>query len=196
MKVIGLTGGIGSGKTTVAQMFQDLGIPIYIADDEAKRLMHSTKVKNKVVDLLGEQAYHNDELNRDYISSKVFNNKNLLEKLNQIVHPEVKSHFENWLKHQKSSYIIKEAAILFENGNYKNCFKNILVIADKKKRISRVLERDKTTSEKVTSIMENQWPDKEKIKLADFVIKNNATLEELKNKVYEVHNQLLKLITV
>lgn len=193
MKVIGLTGGIGSGKTTVANMFKDLGVPLYIADDEAKKLMHSENVKEKVVALLGDEAYLNNELNRAYISSKVFNDKNLLDKLNQIVHPEVGKHFKNWLQDQKGIYVIKEAAILFENGNYKHCDKTILVVSDKQKRIARVVERDQTSTDKVVNIIENQWTDNQKIKLANFVIENNSDLESLKTKVYTIHEELIKL---
>jgi len=193
MKVIGLTGGIGSGKTTVANMIKKLGVPVYIADDEAKKLMHSDNVKEKVIDLFGEEAYIDNELNRKYISSKVFKDKNLLEKLNHIVHPEVGNHFESWLKKQIGIYVIKEAAILFENGNYKQCDKIILVISDEQKRIARVIKRDKTTNEKVANIIENQWTDNQKIKLADFVIENNSNLESLKAKVYTIHEELIKL---
>lgn len=193
MKIIGLTGGIGSGKTTVADMFKELGIPVYIADDEAKKLMHSKTVKEKVIDLLGEEAYQNNQLHREYISSKVFNDKKLLEQLNQVVHPEVGKHFKRWLKKQKSIYVIKEAAILFENGNYKQCDKNILVISDEQKRIARVVKRDQSTTEKVSKVIENQWPDSQKIELADFVIENDSDLKTLKAKVCTIHDKLMKL---
>lgn len=196
MKVIGLTGGIGSGKTTVATMFQKLGIPVYIADDEAKKLMLTKNIKQKVIDLFGDKAYTKNELNRSFISSKVFDDKHLLQSLNNIVHPEVGKHFKKWLKSQKATYVVKEAAILFENDSYKKCFKNILVVADEKKRISRVQKRDETTADKISAIMSNQWPDEKKIKLADFVIENNSGLEELRAKVYEVHNQILKTVSI
>lgn len=195
MKVIGLTGGIGSGKTTVAQMFQDLGIPVYIADDEAKKLMLAPEVQKSIIELLGNEAYQNNQLNRAFIASKVYKDKNLLDKLNKIVHPEVGKHFKNWLICQKSPYVIKEAAILFENGSYKNCFKTILVMADKNKRISRVIKRDQTNSDKILSIMENQWADEKKMKLADFIIENNADLDSLKTKVYAVHKELIQQIS-
>src|SRR5690606_18426415 len=134
----------------------------------------------------------NKELNRTYISSRVFNNKDLLEKLNQIVHPEVGKHFKNWLKEQKGVYVIKEAAILFENGNFKDCDKNILVISDEQKRITRVVKRDQTTADKVMNVIENQWTDARKLKLADYVIENNSDLESLKSKVYTIHEELIK----
>jgi dephospho-CoA kinase len=193
MKVIGLTGGIGSGKTTIASMFKNLGVPVYIADEEAKKLMYSNVIKEKVIKLLGEEAYINNELNRKYISSKVFKDKHLLERLNEIVHPEVGKHFNKWLKTQNGIYVIKEAAVLFENGSYKNCDKTILIISDEQKRIARVVKRDQTSTDKVVNIIENQWTDNQKIKLANFVIENNSDLESLKTKVYTIHQELVKL---
>jgi dephospho-CoA kinase len=195
MKIIGLTGGIGSGKSTVAKMFSDLGIPVYIADDEAKKLMLNQNVKNKVIDLLGDEAYQNNKLNRSYVAAKVFQDPQLLEKLNSIIHPEVGKHFKNWLKNQDNVYVIKEAAILFENGNYKHCDKTVLVVAGEKKRIDRVVQRDKTTIQKVLKVIENQWTDNEKIKLADFLIENNSDLSSLRTKVYTIHEELMKLFT-
>ena len=116
MKIVGLTGGIGSGKTTVAKMFMELGIPVYIADDEAKRLTNSSKViRRKLIVLLGEEAYTEEGLlNRPYVANLVFNDKMLLEGINQIIHPKVAQHFKRWIKKQKSPYCIKEAAILFD----------------------------------------------------------------------------------
>lgn len=193
MKTVGLTGGIGSGKTTVARMFKNLGIPIYIADDEAKKLMHSNKIKKNIIALFGEKAYQENQLNRTYIASKVFKDKRLLDELNQIVHPEVAKHFKNWLKKQKAPYVIKEAAILFENGSYKQCDKTILVISNKQKRIERVVKRDLSTTKKVLDVIENQWPDEKKITLADFVLENNSDLDTLNTKVYAIHEDLIKL---
>ena len=116
MKIVGLTGGIGSGKTTVANMFRAFGISIYIADEEAKKLMASSKIiKRKLIALFGEKAYDNDALNKPFIADLIFKNSSLLEKMNAIIHPRVASHFKKWLIKQKSPYVIKEAAILFEN---------------------------------------------------------------------------------
>lgn len=193
MKTVGLTGGIGSGKTTVARMFKNLGVPIYIADDEAKKLMNSNKIKKNIIALLGAKAYHENKLNRTYIASKVFKEKRLLDELNQIVHPEVAKHFKNWLKKQKAPYVIKEAAILFENGSYKQCDKTILVISNKQKRIERVVKRDHSTTKKVLDVIENQWPDEKKITLADFVLENNSDLDTLNTKVCAIHEELIKL---
>ncbi|WP_298541018.1 dephospho-CoA kinase [uncultured Aquimarina sp.] len=190
MKVIGLTGGIGSGKSTVAEMFAKLGVPIYIADDEAKKLMNEDiSVKKQIVALLGVNSYTEQGLNRSFIADKVFNNKELLEKLNAIVHPKVATHFTKWKNEQKFEYVIKEAAILFENGGYKRCDHTILVTAPKETRIKRVLKRDNTTRSQVLARLKNQWEDSEKIPLADFVI-INTNLEETWLQIKKIHNKL------
>ncbi|AXT50112.1 dephospho-CoA kinase [Aquimarina sp. BL5] len=190
MKVIGLTGGIGSGKSTVAKMFAELGVPIYIADDEAKKLMNEdVGVKNHIIDLLGVNSYTEQELNRSFIADKVFNNKELLEKLNAIVHPAVATHFTKWKSKQKSEYVIKEAAILFENDSYRQCDYTILVTAPKEIRIERVLKRDNTTRLQVLARMKNQWEDSKKTPLADFVI-INTNLEETWLQIKKIHNKL------
>ena len=118
MMIVGLTGGIGSGKTTVANMFRELGVPVYNSDAEAKNLMNfSEKIKKEIQGLLGEQSYHKGELNRDYVAKEVFADKGLLKTLNGIVHPAVREHFLDWSKRQKTQYVVQEAAIIFENGN-------------------------------------------------------------------------------
>ncbi|MDU8887301.1 dephospho-CoA kinase [Yeosuana sp. MJ-SS3] len=192
MIIVGLTGGIGSGKTTVAEKFKALGIPIYIADEEAKKLMKSSKIiKRKLKSLFGEETYLNDDLNRPFIANKIFNNKDLLDKMNAIVHPRVKRHFERWLNKQTSIYVIKESAILFENNLQEQCDFVILVTAPKRLRINRLIERDYTTKEKIEAIMSNQLSDEEKIKRSDFVI-TNTTLESTYKQVETIHKKLLK----
>ena len=121
MKIVGLTGGIGSGKTTVASMFNDLGVPVFIADVEAKKLMATSKViKRQLNELFGQQAYLENDLNKPYIANAIFNDKTLLEKMNTIIHPKVASHFKKWIKKQSGPYVINEAAILFENNSISN----------------------------------------------------------------------------
>ena len=192
MITVGLTGGIGSGKTTVAKAFEALGIPIYIADDEAKRLMNTSKViKRKLIALFGEVAYEDNKLNRPYLAKAIFNDKALLEKMNAIVHPKVGKHFIKWKNKQKAPYVIKEAAILFENGSYKNYDYIITVTAPEKTRIERVLKRDNASVDKVKAIIANQWEDEEKVKLSDFVIVN-TNLETTKKEVLNTHTKLLK----
>lgn len=190
MKIVGLTGGIGSGKTTVAKMFGKLGAPIYIADDEAKKLMDSSKIiKRKLIDLLGEETYVGAVLNRKYVADKIFSDKNLLEATNAIIHPEVYKHFNKWAAKQNSKYVIKEAAILFENGSYKDCDVVILVTASKEIRVARLLERDNTTVKAIEQRMKNQWSDAKKRKLADIIIEN-TDLESTEQQVYTIHNSL------
>ena len=194
MKIVGLTGGIGSGKTTVANFFRELNVPVYIADEEAKKLMNNSKVLiRKIKKLFGEKAYKNNELNRPFIASKIFNNKTLLEEMNSIVHPKVGRHFKKWLAKQDYAYVIKEAAILLENGGYKDYDFIISVITDKEIRIKRLLKRDRdSTKEKIKTIMDNQWEDEERIKLSDFVIYNNE-LKNTKKQVLSIHKKILKL---
>lgn len=191
MKIVGLTGGIGSGKTTVARMFQALGISIYIADEEAKELMNSSKViKKKLIELFGENAYVKDVLNRPFIAETIFKNRLLLEKMNAIIHPKVASHFKKWVLKQKSPYVIKEAAILFENEGYKKCDLMITVTAPKELKIKRLLTRDNMTLEKIEAIMNNQWNDQEKIKLSHYVIVNSE-LENTRQQVVKIHQQII-----
>ncbi|WP_410005722.1 dephospho-CoA kinase [Aequorivita nionensis] len=190
MKIIGLTGGIGSGKTTVAQLFSELGVPIYIADTEAKKLMNSSKViRRKLVALLGEDAYSGTKLNRKFVADKIFNDKFLLDAVNAVIHPKVAAHFKKWVSKQKATYVIKEAAILFENGSYKDCDKVILVTAPKQMRINRVMARDNTSKAEIEQRMNNQWSDEKKLKLADIIIEN-IDLKTTKNKVEAIHNLL------
>jgi len=194
MKVVGLTGGIGSGKSTVAKMFHELGVAVYIADDEAKKLMQKDSVLiREIQQLLGEEAYKNTKLNRPYIATKVFQDKLLLEKLNAIVHPAVGKDFTAWKNKQRGVYVVKEAAILFENDGYTLCNKTILVIASVKTRIKRVMQRDKSTIEEIQTRIANQWTDEKKIKLADFVIDNEESISKTKLQVAEMHQKLLKI---
>ncbi len=192
MKIIGLTGGIGSGKSTVAKMFSKLGVAVYIADDAAKKLMLQEDIKLKIINLLGEEAFVNNELNKKYIAKKVFQDRTLLEQLNEIVHPAVALDFSEWVQNQNGAYVIKEAAILFENGGYKLCDKTILVKSKKILRLKRVLKRDKSTVSEIEARMKNQWTDTKKELLADFVIENNHGIKELKLQVESIHHKLLE----
>lgn len=166
-------------------------MPIYIADKEAKQLMHtSSQIKEALINLFGNNAYIDDVLNRSYIASLIFNDNVLLAKMNAIIHPKVADHFKNWLKKQKSPYVIKEVAILFENGGYKNVDKIITVTAPKEERIKRVMKRDGSSLEKVLAIMKNQWSDEDKIKLSDFVIEN-LTISKTNTQVLKIHQALI-----
>lgn len=193
MKIIGLTGGIGSGKTTVAKLFEELGAPVYNSDLKAKKLMQESKeIRNAIVDLLGEESYALEKLNKKYIADKVFGDKELLQKLNAIVHPAVRKDFISWVKKKKTPYVIQEAAILFENNSYKIFDKVILVKAPKEARLERILARDNISREEILARMENQWHDSKKIPLADYIIEN-TDLEETKLQVEKIHHQLTKL---
>ena len=190
-KIIGLTGGIGSGKSTVAEMFKNLGVPIYISDFHAKALMeNSNSIRESLISLFGENTYEDGVLNRSYISSRVFNNSVLLSKLNSIVHPEVRVHFENWLANQKSSYVIKEVAILFEI-NLENDFDYIIsVVAPKKERAKRVVLRGSHSESDFYTIVNNQLSDAYKVRRSDFVI-NNELLSGTKKQVFTLHKFFL-----
>ena len=194
MKVIGLTGGIGSGKSTVARKFNELGVPVYIADDRAKSLMvKNPEIIKGIVKIFGDEAYLDGQLNRAFIAGQVFSDKSLLQKLNNIVHPAVEKDFQSWiLEESKSSakYVIKEAAILFENGGYKKCDYTILVTAPKEERIQRVIERDHTNRQAVLDRIKNQWSDSKKVLLADFVIRN-MDLKKTSLIINKIHNKII-----
>ncbi len=193
MKIIGLTGGIGSGKTTVAQFFEALGVPIYIADIEAKKLTNRSKfIRKKLIALLGEEAFQEEGINRAFVAAKIFKDPILLQKVNAIIHPRVQQHFNRWAKKQDAPYCIKEAAVLFENGGYQKCDYTILVTAPKHLRIQRIQQRDASSEEAIKDRMDNQWPDSKKIPLADFVIEN-ITLSKTKNRVEHIHKILLEV---
>ncbi len=192
MKVLGLTGGIGSGKTTVAGFFKELGIPVYIADEEAKILMNADpQVRAAIIALFGEKAYKGDLLNRKWIASIVFKDREKLEMLNAIVHPAVAAHFEQWKLEQTAAYVVYEAAILFEKGGYKKCNYNLLITAPKEIKISRLQQRDHSSIEEVEARMSNQWPDAKKAELADFVIEN-IDLSKTREEVLSIHEKMLK----
>ena len=194
MKVVGLTGGIGSGKTTVAKMFEDLGMPLYIADDRAKILMNTSKViKKKLIALFGEEAYSDGQLNRPFLASKIFEDAVLLKSMNAIVHPKVADDFKRWKNKQHTAYVLKEAAVIFENNMASQYDYIITVVADLDQRIARVVKRDDTSKDRVLAIVNNQLTDKEKADQSDFVIINH-NLEETKKQVLKIHQQLSKLI--
>jgi len=189
--IIGLTGGIGSGKSTVATMFKELGVPVYDSDQRAKFLMNTSKViHDQLVALLGEEAFKGGALNRSYIAGKVFNDAELLAQLNNIVHPVVRQDFIDWSNDQDANYVIQEIALLFENKAQELYDDVILVTAPKEVRINRVLDRDNTTREQVEARMNNQLDDETKLELANYVIEN-TDLERTRSKVLQVHASIL-----
>ena len=181
-KIIGLTGGIGSGKTTVAKFIEDMGFPVYFSDDRAKEIVNDDEVlKNKIKELLGEEAYdENGFYNRKYVSGIVFNDDEMRLQLNALIHPAVKIDFENWVENQNSEFVFKETALLFELKLNESCYKSVLVTADDNIRIKRVMDRDQKTYREIEAVIDKQMPEKDKIKRADFVIYNNEGIDELK----------------
>ena len=193
MKKIGVTGAIGSGKTTVCKMFEVLGVPVYYADDRAKHLMnHNVDLKNKVKQLFGKKAYHrNGRLNRAYIASIVFKDKASLKALNKLVHPAVQKDSDLWFSNQASKYAIKEAALIFEIKGEKHLDKVIVVAAPEALRIERVMRRDKVTKAQVKARMKNQYTQATKLKKADLVI-HNDTHDSLIRQVMKIHKKFNK----
>ena len=191
--VIGLTGGIGSGKSTVLQMFKELGAVIYIADVEAKKLMNTDEeLQLEIIKLLGDQAYSSKKLNKEYVASKVFNDTKLLQKLNALVHPKVQEHFKNFLNQHPNDIIIYEAAILFESGSNSFCDYIITVVADENVRINRLLKRDKLTKEQIKQRIQNQTDDEFKILQSNVVLENHE-LEHTREQVKTIYDLVIKL---
>ncbi len=171
---IGLTGGIGSGKTTVAKIFEVLGIPVYYADDAAKHLMNTDPgLKEQIIKNFGENSYINGELDRKHIAAIVFNEKAKLELLNSLTHPATIRDAEEWMKKQNSPYIIKEAALLFESGANRSVDQVVGVYAPLPLRIQRTMQRDRITEEDVLKRVSRQMDEEEKIKRCDHVIIND-----------------------
>jgi dephospho-CoA kinase len=190
-RIIGLTGGIGSGKTTVANYFKSKGIPVYISDIEAKKVMEFPEIISQIAAIFGSQIVgENTSLDREKLAAIVFNNPDKLKQLNAIVHPAVKKHFDQWVVHNnKFPYLIKEAAILFESGSYKDCDTIICVTAPIETRIARVIERDNTSREKVLQRIKNQLSDEERIAKSHYII-TNEDLEQTKIQMDTLLNLL------
>jgi dephospho-CoA kinase len=179
-KIIGLTGGIGSGKTTIAKHFASLGIPVYIADDEAKKLMDNPEIIEKLQTVFGNEIIENKKIDRKALAQIVFQNPKKLKILNSIIHPAVKKHFTDWLSTYKNHpIIIKEAAILFESGSYKDCDAIITVTSPLEERINRVMKRDNATRETILHRINNQWTDEQRISKSDYIITNISVNEAL-----------------
>lgn len=185
-KVIGLTGGIGSGKTMVANYIKSLGFPVYIADDEARTIMETDEVVEAIRIEFGKDVLQNNKINREKLSKLVFDNPEKLQKLNGIIHPLVKKHFDNWLKnHVDFPFIFKEAAILFETGGDKYCNAIITITSPIKTRLQRIIERDGADKESVLKKMQNQWTDEQRIAKSDYVI-HNLTVASTKKQVDDI----------
>jgi dephospho-CoA kinase len=194
MLLVGITGGIGSGKSTVCKIFEVLGVPVYYADDRAKHLMHhDLKLKQALENAFGSDIYKDGKLDRALLASRVFSDKDELAKLNALVHPAVGQDSIDWqLANSLSPYTLREAALLFETGIYKSLNKVIVVTAPLDVRIARVMGRDKVTEEQVKDRIANQWSEEQKVELADFIVINDGK-QELISQVLEIHRQLLEI---
>ncbi len=192
MLKIGLTGGLGSGKTTVAAIFEVLGIPVYYADDASKRLMNEDeKLKQAIKNVFGNKVYEDEKLNRKYLSAIVFNDNGKLRLLNSIVHPATIKDAEEWMKKQTAPYIIKEAALIFESGSNKNLDYVIGVKAPLQLRLQRAMQRDIITEEQAMSRINKQMDEEAKMNLCDFIIVNNEE-QLLIPQVLEVHKKFIE----
>ncbi|MGV8945694.1 MAG: dephospho-CoA kinase [Lutibacter sp.] len=193
MKIVGLTGGIGSGKSTVLAFFKDFGAVTYISDQEAKRLMNfDEELRKGIIKLFGEMSYINGTLNRTYISSLVFNNKEKLNALNALVHPKVRDDFQQFIKKTTTDFVIYESAILFESGSDKICDYTITVLASFENKVERIIKRDGVSKAQILERMKNQSTDDFKIKKSNFVIKNN-NLKDTECQVLTIFELLKKL---
>ncbi len=193
---VGITGGIGSGKTMVCRIFQELGIPVFYADDEAKKILDKdTDVKKELKRLFGEDIYTKTGINKTRLASIIFNDSATLKQVNEIIHPKVREYFNKWSQeHSDFPYIIEEAAILFESGAFKDMDINIIVSAPEELKIQRIMERDKIDRQSVVDRMKNQMGEREKMKMADLVIVNDGN-QMIIPQILEIHKKLKRKST-
>ncbi|MEC8616512.1 MAG: dephospho-CoA kinase [Bacteroidota bacterium] len=193
MLKVGITGGIGSGKSTVSSFFSVLGVPVYDSDKRAKYLMqHDNSIIGTIKKEFGERSYLNNQLNRSYIAEIVFKNESKLKQLNSIIHPAVRTDFNNWLsQNSNAKFVIKEAAIMIESGAYKEMDKLIVVNAKRDQKIKRIKKRDHLSLEDIENRIQNQLSDEIRNQYADFIIENNSGKMELKQQVLSIYNKLI-----
>lgn len=193
MLKVGITGGIGSGKSTVSRFFSELGVPVYDSDQRAKSLMqHDDSIIIKIKKEFGDDSYLNNVLNRSHIAEIVFKNELKLKQLNAIVHPVVRTDFNNWLsQNSNAKFVIKEAAIMIESGAYKDLDKLIVVNANREQKIKWIKKRDHLLLEDIENRIQNQLSDKMRNQYADFIIENNSSKKELKQQVLSIYNKLI-----
>lgn len=188
---VAITGGIGTGKTTISNMFSDKGVPVFNSDEIAKEIMNTNSLlKNEIVTAFGDKVYDKNRLNKEYLSDAIFNNETLLKKINSIVHPYVADEFNSWIEEQDSKYIIYESAIIFENQVEDFFDKIICVTASEEDVISRVMKRNNFSVDKIKSIINKQLPNDAKIQKSDYVIEN-INISKLSDKVLEIHNDIM-----
>mgnify|MGYP001169011540 FL=1 len=189
MKILGVTGGIGSGKTTVCGIFKALGVPVFSSDEVSKSILFSSSVQSEVEKLFGERVLENGALSKNKLAEYIFSNEAALESLNQLLHPMVSTAFEAWKNQQKNNLVIKEAAILFESGAYKSCDYVLNVYCSEQERIRRVFLRDERSEQEIKSIISSQWSDNEREKHSDFTINNES--EKLIPQVLNLYDILI-----
>jgi len=193
MITIGLTGGIGSGKTLISNIFKIFGISVFNADDIAKFIINNNeKVINTLKKKYGFDIYSNNIINKKKLSKIIFHNKNELDYINKLIHPLVFDNFNEWKNKQKSPYVIMEAAILFESNANKLCNKTITVFSPKQTRINRIKERDKISEDEIKKRMKHQLDENEKIKLADYIIYNDNK-QAILPQIINIHNSILNI---
>lgn len=191
-KIIGLTGGIGSGKTTIANYLASLGIPVYIADDAGKKVMQTQEIIEAIKEAFGTAIFDKNKLNRSKLAEIVFDNPEQLKALNAIVHPAVRNDYNDWLyQHRKEPLVVYESAILFESGRYKDFDYILTVTAPLETRIERVLKREKISRDQVLSRINSQWTDEQRILKSDFVV-DNIDIVKTKLKI----DKILKILSI
>lgn len=189
MVLIGITGGIGSGKTCIAKVLEKMNYPVFYSDFEAKKLYSSNhELKKKLKHIVGSEVYKDGVFQKDFLAKRIFSNPNLKEQISGLVHPLVREEFRKWANKQTTELVFNEAAILFETGSNQHFDAIILVVAPIEIRIDRVMQRDNLTREKVLERMEHQWPDNEKIKRSPFIIQNDGRpiLNQIEKIVLEI----------
>jgi len=192
VKVLGITGGIGSGKSTVCEIFKILGIPIFNSDNVSKSILFTEKVSQEVIDLFGIDVLSNGNLDSSKLGILVFSNTEKLNSLNKILHPKVDKAFNYWKKKQKAPFVVKEAAVLFESGSYENCDWVLNISCSESERVKRVTKRDGRDVKQINEIIKKQWSDKKRESLSDFVINNED--EKIIPQIYNVYNFVLSLV--
>jgi len=189
---VGLTGNIGSGKSTIAMVFESFGVPVFHADDESKKFLSEPTVVEELANVFGHQILDGQSINRKKLASIVFNDRKELESLNSIIHPRVRQALMNWIESkQDCKYIVQEAAILFESGFYKFFDKNIVVSCPEEIAVKRVMDRDGASEKDIKARIQNQWLEKDKIPLADFIIVNDGN-QMILPQILDIHKSLIK----
>ena len=191
---IGVTGGIGAGKSMICSVLEQMGYPVFYSDIEAKKIISSnSEVKHQLIELFGSQIFINNQLNRTYLASILFSDATLVEKMNAIVHPKVRETFQEWALNQNSSIVFNEAAILFETGAFKNFDATILLTAPLDVRLKRVAARDNASEEEIMKRINNQWSDDKKMNLATFILVNDDTKSVL-NQLETILSEIQALV--